>query len=117
MERVVAVYSIVVGILVFAMWAVSLARHQVPELATKPWEIRTHISAEWIMAATMLGGGATSLAGVGAGRPVLLLGLGMTIYSIVNASGYYLERRQAPPVVMFGVLLILTALAAGTLIV
>ena len=54
MERVVAVYSIVVGILVLAMWAVSLARHQVPELATNPWEIRTHISAESIMAATML---------------------------------------------------------------
>lgn len=116
MQSIVAGYAIVVGLLIFAMWAVSLARNQVPELATKPWEIRTHITAEWIMAVTMLGGGVTSLAGIVGGRPILLLGLGMTLYSIVNSAGYYLQRRQMPLVLMFGVLLIVTALAAGSLI-
>jgi hypothetical protein len=98
------------------MWAVSLATHNVPELATKPWEIRAHITAEWAMGLTVIGGGVTSLAGVTQGRAILLVGLGMTLYSIVNSSGYYMQRRQAPPVVMFGVLLVVTALAAGFLI-
>lgn len=45
---------------------------------------------------------------------ILTLGLGMTLYSIVNSSGYYLQRRQLPPTVMFAVLLVLVGLAAGT---
>jgi hypothetical protein len=115
-DTVVAVYAIAVGVLVFGMWAVSLATRQVPELATKPWEIRTHITAEWIMALTMVGGGASTLVGIAQAQAILVLGLGMTLYSILNSSGYYLQRRQAPPVAMFGVLLVLSAIAAGYLV-
>jgi hypothetical protein len=112
LNSIVAAYGIVVGIMIFAMWVGNFARNQVPELVTRPWEIRTHVTAECLMAVTMLAGGISTLAGASFGEPLLLLGLGMTAYSIVNSSGYYLQRHQAPPVVMFGVLLVLTV--AGT---
>lgn len=113
MASVIDVFAIAVGCLVFGMWAASLATHNVPELVTAPWEIRLHISAESIMALTLIGGGVASLLGVAEGPPIVLLGLGMTIYSIVNSSGYFLQRRQLPPTLMFAVLLVLTGLAAA----
>lgn len=113
MDTVIGLYSIVIGVFVLGLWAASLVSRNVPELATKPWEIRAHISAETIMALTLIGGGALELAGAAQGRLVVILGLGMTIYSIVNSSGYYLQRRQLPPTIMFGVLLVLSAVAAG----
>lgn len=114
MDNAVAVFAIAVGVGVLVMWAMSLARHQVPELVTKPWEIRTHLSAEAMMALTLIGGGVTTLLHVSEGPAILTLGLGMTLYSIVNSLGYFLQRRQVPPMVMFAVLLVLVGLASGT---
>ena len=104
----VALYAIAVAILVAGMWSVSLWTGNVPELTTKPWEIRLHITAELAMAAVLLAAGAMQLAGSPVGPGLLAIGLGMTAYSIVNSSGYYVERRQWPPVVLFAVLFALT---------
>lgn len=37
----------------------------------------------------------------------------MTPYSIVNSSGYYMERRERAPLALFGILLVLTPIAAA----
>jgi len=113
LNDLVALFSIAVGIGVLGMWTVSLVRHQVPELATKPWEIRTHITAETIMAVTAVAGGVSTLLDLPQGPAILMFGLGMIVYSIINSSGYYLQRRQPVPVVMFAVLLALVVLAAA----
>jgi hypothetical protein len=115
-QTLAAIYAMAVVLLVAGQWIASLARGKVPELVTKPWEIRTHITAEALMALTLLGGGLAMLVGVAGGRPFLIPGLGMTLYSIVTSSGYYLQRRQPAPLAVFSALLLLTAIAAGSLI-
>jgi hypothetical protein len=111
-QVLVASYALVVGLMVGGLWVASLGLHRVPELTTKPWEIRFHLAAESILALTLIGGGVATVVAAPVGPPVLLIGLGMTLYSIVNSSGYYVERRERGPVVMFGVLLVLTLIAA-----
>jgi hypothetical protein len=116
METIVAWYAVLVGILVLGLWAVSLATGRVPELVARPWEIRAHLAAEGLMAILMLAGGLATLSGATDGPRLLLVGLGSTLYSVVASSGYYLQRREWPPVVMFAVLFVLTLLAATALI-
>ena len=108
----VAGFAIAVGMLVVGMWTVSLVSHNVPELQTAPWEIRHHLAAEALMALTLVVGGSMTLAGMAAGPGVIAVGLGMTAYSIVTSSGYYVQRRTVPMVAMFAVLLVLTGAAA-----
>jgi hypothetical protein len=113
MTHLVDAYAVLVGCLVFAMWGASLVTRQVPELVTAPRAIALHISAESIMGLTLIAGAAASFAGLTWGPSIVLLGLGMTLYSIVNSSGYYFQRRELQPVVMFAALFVLTAVATA----
>ena len=113
-QSVVAVYAIVVGILVGGLWLANLRTGRVPELNTRPWEIRLHVAAETLLALTMIAGGVAALLEISPGSLVVLFGLGMTWYSIVNSSGYYIERHERVPVMMFALLAVLTALATAT---
>lgn len=108
MSVVAAAFALLVAVLVTGLWVLSLARGAVPELVTEPRAIRLHILAEFGMAALLAVGGILELAGHGAGEPILLLGFGAVLYSIVNSSGHYAERRQRAPLVMFAILFGLT---------
>jgi hypothetical protein len=116
MHTVVAIFAIVVGIFVIGQWTVSLASRNVPELATEPWAIGFHLGAEALMALCLIAAGAAFLAGASWGEPLLAVALGMTLYSIVASSGYFAQRHQPAPIVMFGALMALTALAVGVLL-
>lgn len=109
-----AAYALVVAVVIVGLWIMSFATGGVPERRTRPREIALHVAAELMMAATLAAGGLLTLGGTGIGPIVLLVAFGMTLYSIVNSSGYYLERRELPPTVMFLVLFVLTLAATVT---
>lgn len=98
-------YGISVGTLILLQWIFFLATGSVPELQTAPWEITHHISAELILALALLAGGIATLKSKRWGEKILLLGLGMAIYSEINSPGYFAQRGQWALVVMFAVLL------------
>ena len=116
MLTVASLYALAVAVLVLALWIGSLVRGAVPELATQPKAIRFHIAAEVGMAALLAAGGVLGLAGAPGAEGILLLGFGAVLYSVVNSSGHYAELGQGGPLVLFGVLLMVTTgLAAGLL--
>ena len=98
-------YAIIVGILLFAQWVFFLATGSVPQLQTEPWAIGFHISAEMLMAVALLTGGIASLQKKSWGLRVLLVALGMAIYSEINSPGYFAQLGQWALVAMFGGLL------------
>lgn len=100
-------YGISVGSLIILQWIFFLVTGSVPELKTAPWEIGHHIAAELLLAFTLLTGGITTLRSISWGGKVLLLGLGMAIYSEINSPGYFAQREQWALVGMFAALLIL----------
>jgi hypothetical protein len=112
----VAVFALAVAVLVAALWVGSLARGAVPELVSRPREIRFHIAAELAMAALLAVAGLLTLAGVAEAEGLLLVGFGAVLYSIVNSAGYYAERRDPVPLIMFGVLFVLTVAAIGAIV-
>jgi hypothetical protein len=110
----IAVVAIAIGVLMLGQWALAIARGRVPELATRPAEIRLHLVAEFATAAVLIVGGIATVIAP-AGRPLLLFGLGMLTYTTIVSPGYFLDRGERGPVAMFGAIVIFAIAAAVAL--
>lgn len=108
-------YGILIGSLMIGQWALSIMTGGVPEFQTAPWEIAFHLAAEMSTAVILLIGGVAALRSLTWSRQVLLLGLGMVIYSEIVSPGYFAQLNQWPFVLMFGLLLFGAVLAATRL--
>ena len=97
-------YGILVGFLMIAQWMFSIMAGGVPELQNTPWEIAFHPAAEFSTAVVLIIGGIAGLKSVTWSRQILLLGLGMVIYSEIVSPGYFAQLSQWAFVVMFAVL-------------
>jgi len=109
-------YGIGVGALIILQWIFFLATNSVPQLETAPWEIGHHIAAELLLASTLLAGGIAALRSFPWGKQILLVALGMAIYSEINSPGYFAQLGQRPLVGMFAVLVIGAALSVMLLL-
>jgi hypothetical protein len=98
-------YGIIVGCLMIAQWAASILSGSVPEFQTEPWRIGFHLVSEFSTALMLILGGIAVLRSASWGRTVLLIGLGMVIYSEIVSPGYFAQLGQWPMVGMFLVLL------------
>jgi len=98
-------YGITVGTLIILQWIFFLATGSVPQLQTARWQIGFHISAELLLACLLLVGGIATLRSRTWGEKVLLVALGMAIYSEINSPGYFAQLGQWALVAMFAVLL------------
>jgi hypothetical protein len=106
--KIIAYYSIFVGISVIAMWTMILLTETPPEGKT---ELSFHLFSEFLMAFLCLVSGILLLIKKPLSRGLNILGLGMVIYSVLNAAGYYGERNEIPMMILFILLLILTTVA------
>lgn len=109
-------YGILVGFFMIAQWMFSIVTGGVPEFETTPWAIGFHLVAEFSTALMLLVGGISSLRGTTWGKQILLVGLGMVIYSEIVSPGYFAEQSQWAPVAMFAILLLGAAFAVVFLI-
>jgi hypothetical protein len=98
-------YGIVVGILMIVQWIFSILSGGVPEFQTEPWRIGFHLAAEFATAVLLILGGIAVLRSLTWGSTVLLIGLGMVIYSEIVSPGYFAQLGQWPMVGMFVLLL------------
>jgi hypothetical protein len=104
--KIIAYYSIFIGISVIAMWTMILLTETPPEGNT---ELFFHLFSEFLMAFLCLVSGILLLISKQFSRELNILGLGMVVYSVFNAAGYYGERNEIPMMILFIVLLILTS--------
>jgi hypothetical protein len=109
-------YGIIVGLLIILQWMFFLGMGSVPELQTTPRAIAFHIAAEALLALTLLVGGIATLRLKRWGKPVLLLAIGMAIYSEINSPGYFAQLGQWMLVGMFALLLLGAAWSARLLL-
>jgi hypothetical protein len=98
-------YGIVVGCLMIVQWILSIVSGGVPELQSEPWRIGFHLAAEFATAIMLIIGGIAALRSAAWSRTVLLIGLGMVIYSEIVSPGYFAQLGGWAMVGMFLVLL------------
>jgi len=99
-------YGILVGLLMIAQWTLLILAGGVPEIQTAAWEITFHLAAELSTAMVLIIGGVAMLRSIPWSRTVLVLGLGMVVYSEVVSPGYFAQRGQWAFVAMFAALLL-----------
>ena len=104
-------FAIFVGCSMVAQWSVFLVSGNVPELRTEPVRIGFHLAAELLTALVLMVSGAGMLAAKRWARPLLLIGLGMLVYTSIVSPGYFAQRGEMGFVLMFAVVLALTGAA------
>lgn len=109
-------YGILVGCLMIAQWGFSIVSGGVPEFKTAPWEIAFHLAAEMSTALMLIVGGIAALKSVRWAEQVLLIGLGMVMYSEIVSPGYFAQLGQWALVAMFAFLLFGAAWSATLLL-
>lgn len=105
-----AVYALVVGIMMVAMWTFFIAAAQVPELDSRPVEILFHLVVEFTTAAVLIAAGVATLRQRRWGVALQLFAFGMLVYTLMLSPGYYAQLGQMGFVVMFAALFVLTLL-------
>jgi hypothetical protein len=98
-------YGILVGLLMMVQWTFSIVSGGVPELETTPWAIGFHLAAEMLTALVLIITGIALLKSVSWGNQILLVGLGMVIYSEIVSPGYFAQQSQWAMVAIFAILL------------
>jgi len=106
-----ALYAIVVGLLIFGQWAFFLITRQVPELRTERVRVLFHIADEFLTAALVIASGVGLLAQQSWATTIYPVAMGMLLYTIIVSSGYFVQKRVWPIVIMFAVLLVLMTIS------
>lgn len=109
-------YGITVGLLMILQWISMLLFGSVPELQSAPWAIAFHLAAELCTALVLIVGGISALNAKISGERILLVALGMVVYSEIVSPGYYAQLGQWSFVVMFGLLLAGAIIATALLV-
>lgn len=107
-RKVVAAYSLLVGVMMAAMWSVFAVTDQIPEIETSPKEIAFHLAAEFLTAFALIAGGLGLVLRRGWGFAMNLVALGMLAYTVVVSPGYYAQTGDYAFVGVFAVLMALT---------
>jgi len=102
------IYAIVIGIGIIGLWTMLLLTKQVPELKTEPIAIKFHITAEMVMGILSLLSGIFLLTGFSWAPYFFFLAMGSVIYAVINAAGYYGQKKQWVFVIMFGIILVVS---------
>jgi len=116
MKHWVGYFMVIMGILMAGMWSFFLAAGMVPELETIPFTTAAHLGAEFGTAIMMVTGGLLILKQKPQAELIALLALGMYLYAVIQAPGYYLQQGAIVFVVMFAVFLVLGISAVWSLI-
>ena len=103
LRKIKAVYSIVVGISILALWIMLFLTGQIPELETELFRISFHIFSELLLAIILVISGIGLLRKSKTAEKLFLLAMGLLLYSVINAAGYYGQNGDYTMVIMFSV--------------
>ncbi len=105
----VRITSLTTGILMILQWGFFLAAGSVPELKTEPFSIGFHLFAEFLTAFSLIMTFPLLKAPSPPRRILSGFAQGMLGYSVINSAGYFAQSGQLPFLVLFAVLLLVSA--------
>jgi len=97
-NKIIGSYSLVIGVCVIAMWLIILNGPALPEGRIA---LSFHLASEFLMATFCIVSGILVLRRRNPGRLLNMAALGLLIYSVLNAAGYYGERGEQAMMIMF----------------
>ena len=106
-----ALFALLVGIGMIAMWMVSYFTGQIPELESEPIRIKFHLAAEFATAVVLIISGVGLFARPDWAVSAYLVAMGFLFYTVIVSPGYFAQKGQWSYVVMFGIIFILGLLS------
>ena len=106
MKKKAAIFSLFCGVAMLVVWTILLARGQVVELQTSPFETIFLLAAEFLTAISLIVSGYGLLMGKSWGLRACLAALGMLLYCTIFSVGA-LGAGNPPAAVFFSVIAIL----------
>lgn len=106
-----ALFALLVGIGMIAMWMVSYFKGQIPELESEPIRIKFHLAAEFATAVVLIISGVGLFARLDWAVSAYLVAMGFLFYTVIVSPGYFAQKGQWSYVVMFGIIFILGLLS------
>ncbi|NPD89317.1 MAG: hypothetical protein HGN29_11375 [Asgard group archaeon] len=106
LEIISGIYALIVGAGMIGIWIILLITKQVPEIKTAPIDISLHITAEYLTGLLSILSGILLLVNITWAGILFIVSLGMVIYAVINAGGYYGQKKEWSFVILFGVLFI-----------
>jgi hypothetical protein len=110
LNRIVAVYSAGMGVLILALWGALWAAGAIPEMMTRPWEVAMHLTAEFTTAGLLIVSGAGLWFAAPWATRINVFASGMLIYSLIESPGRYLEENAMDFVLLFAFAFLATVL-------
>lgn len=101
-------FSVFIGICMFGMRGMLLFTGQVKEIGTEPFRIAAHLFSEGMTAILLIWGGLLSLKHSSHEERLHFVSLGMLLYSVLTAGGYYWQLNNVAMTMMFGMLFVAT---------
>lgn len=108
-KKATGIYMIAIGSAIIIVWSMILGFESLKE---EKIEIIFHLISEFFTASVCIAGGLGHLLDRKRSKLIISFGLGALIYSVINASGYYLENGNIITVILFIALLIVSTMIA-----
>ncbi len=105
-RRLKAIFSLIVGISILALWGMLFSTNQIPELATEPFRISLHIFSELLLAVLLIATAVSIWKRSKSADRLFVFTMGVLLYSVINAAGYFGQSGSIGLIVIFGVLAI-----------
>jgi hypothetical protein len=96
-----AYFAIAVGFMLFLVWTYILIKGAVPGYSHHPTETTFHLVVEYCTAIMLIISGLRVLLIKGQGEGMLLLSMGMLFYTLVNSTGYFIDRAGKDIVIVY----------------
>jgi len=103
-------YGLGVGVIMILFWIVFLGAGLVPELETRPIEMKLVLIAEIFTAGILILSGILFLSDRKEGYPIFMIGLGTLMYSVINNLGYSLQNGDLITAVLMVVFIVVNSL-------
>lgn len=120
--RFAAIFAILVGIAMMGQWLITMIKKEIPgqEAGTivgrGPVEMGFHWAAEFLTAAALILCGSGLFLDWSFAHKGYLISMGMLIYTVINSSGYFAQKREWPMIGVFTILLILSIVSLVTVL-
>lgn len=93
-ERNACLFALLLGSGILLLWTILLLSNKMVEFRTQPVQAGLHLMSEGILAGSLIASGYSGLARKPLARELFVFSTGMLTYSVLNASGYYLQRGE-----------------------
>ncbi|MDR4968937.1 MAG: hypothetical protein RG740_04915, partial [Acholeplasmataceae bacterium] len=107
--KLTSYFNIFIGFSMMIMWLFFIIFDMVPEFEEAPFEIATHLVAEFLTAITLVVSGVFLIKKLNGANILYYLSYGLLLYAVINSLGYFLDPFDIAMTSLFTLILIISS--------